>query len=83
MHHRSSMTSKGQVTIPKAVREQMGLRPFDTIEIVIEDGETKLRKAFPSLEEVAGGIPPIDVPMEDWDDVVRDAAARRYAQEIG
>jgi len=32
------MTSKGQVTIPKDVRERLGLRPGDEIEFV-EDGE--------------------------------------------
>lgn len=32
------MTSKGRVTIPKAVRERLGLRPADDIEFV-EDAE--------------------------------------------
>jgi AbrB family looped-hinge helix DNA binding protein len=31
---KSKMTSKGQVTIPKAVRERLGLRPGDEIEFV-------------------------------------------------
>lgn len=81
MKHLTSMTSKGQVTIPKDVRDRMGLRPFDKIEVVIEDGETKLRKAYPSLDEVAGSIPAIDVPMDEWDAIVQDEAARRYADE--
>lgn len=35
---KSKMTSKGQVTIPKDVRERLCLRPGDEIEFV-EDGE--------------------------------------------
>jgi antitoxin PrlF len=31
---RSTLTSKGQVTIPKEVREQMGLKPGDRIDFV-------------------------------------------------
>ena len=34
----TTMTSKGQVTIPKRVRDELGLRPYDKIEIVA-DGE--------------------------------------------
>lgn len=45
----TSVTAKGQVTIPKAVRDRMGLRPFDKVEFYIEEGETKLRKALPFL----------------------------------
>ena len=35
---KTRVTSKGQVTIPKAVRERLGLRPGDEIEFV-EDGQ--------------------------------------------
>ena len=35
----SRMTAKGQITIPKALRERLGLRPGDEVEFVeLEDG---------------------------------------------
>jgi AbrB family looped-hinge helix DNA binding protein len=40
----SRMTSKGQITVPKEVRRQMGLRPGDQVEFVQEDGTFRLRK---------------------------------------
>ncbi len=40
----SRLTAKGQVTIPKGVREGLGLRPGDEVEFVAEGGEYHLRK---------------------------------------
>ena len=39
------ITTKGQVTVPKDVRDRMGVKPGDEIEFVEEGGEFKLRKA--------------------------------------
>jgi AbrB family looped-hinge helix DNA binding protein len=40
------ITSKGQVTIPRAVREAMGLRPGDEVEFVAVDGGYRIRKVL-------------------------------------
>ena len=60
----TSMTSKGQATIPKMVRDKLGLRPFDKIRFIIEDDEVKLKKAYPSLDEIAGSLPAPHVTMD-------------------
>ena len=39
----SSISSKGQVTIPVAVRRSLGLRTGDIVEFVAERGQTVLR----------------------------------------
>lgn len=39
------ITSKGQVTIPQAVRESAGLLPNTEVDIVIENGAVTIRKA--------------------------------------
>ena len=44
---KTRLTSKGQVTIPKAVRERLGLRPGDEIEFVEDDGIFSLQKREP------------------------------------
>ncbi|MGN6201050.1 MAG: AbrB/MazE/SpoVT family DNA-binding domain-containing protein [Solirubrobacterales bacterium] len=38
------ITSKGQVTIPKEIREEFGLLPGTEVEFVPEGGEVKVRK---------------------------------------
>jgi len=38
------VTSKGQVTIPKAIREEYGLLPGTEVEFVADEGEVRVRK---------------------------------------
>ena len=77
----TSMTRKGQVTIPKEVRDQLGLKPFDKIEIYVEHGETKLRKAYPALREIAGGLPAINVPWDEMRRIAQEEMADRFGEE--
>ena len=39
------VTSKGQVTVPKPIRERLGLKQGDRIEFVAESGRTLVRRA--------------------------------------
>jgi AbrB family looped-hinge helix DNA binding protein len=38
------ITSKGQVTIPKEIRDELGFLPGTEVEFVEEEGEIKIRK---------------------------------------
>ena len=40
----AKVTSKGQITIPKDVREQLGLRPGDHVEFVRDNGNFRVQK---------------------------------------
>lgn len=44
---KSVVSEKGQVTIPKAIREMLGLRPGSRIEFRTEDGKLVGTKAVP------------------------------------
>jgi AbrB family looped-hinge helix DNA binding protein len=52
----STITSKGQVTIPAEVRRHLGLRTRDKIAFVVEPkGEVKLKvPQYPTLDTLAG-----------------------------
>jgi len=39
------VTSKGQVTVPKPIRERLGLKRGDRIEFIAEDRRTVVRRA--------------------------------------
>jgi antitoxin PrlF len=44
---KTRITSKGQVTVPKQVRERLGLRPGDELEFIEEHGVYRLKKCLP------------------------------------
>ena len=43
----STMTSKGQITLPKEVRERLGIRQGDRLEFIEENGQTIMRRVSP------------------------------------
>jgi len=45
VRRRATITSKGQITIPVAVRRQLGLRQSDLVEFDVDDGAAILRRA--------------------------------------
>lgn len=51
----ATVTTKGQVTIPKAVRDQLELKEGDRIDFIVNDaGEAVIRRVTRSTEEVKG-----------------------------
>jgi len=40
----ATVTSKGQVTIPAAIREKFGLKPHDRVDFVIDGNEVKMTR---------------------------------------
>ena len=52
---RSSLTIKGQTTIPKEIREHLGLKPGDQIEFVINpDGSVRMDPATLDVRSLKG-----------------------------
>lgn len=80
----TTLTRKGQVTIPKEVRDALGLKPHDKIAFTVENGHATLRRAYLSLDEIAGSIPPLGRTISDAEmsEIVRDEVARRYAEKF-
>jgi len=50
----SVITSKGQITIPKSVRERLNLKTGDKIDFKVRDGEVTLVPVAKSVSEVFG-----------------------------
>jgi AbrB family looped-hinge helix DNA binding protein len=57
---RAKITAKGQVTIPKDIRDRLGLRIGDEIDFVPENGVVLLRKIVP------------DDPFAKWRGYLKD-----------
>jgi antitoxin PrlF len=45
MKYSSSISSKGQVTVPQEIRNRLGLRAGDRVEFVVEGDRTVIRPA--------------------------------------
>lgn len=43
---RTKITSKGQITLPKQVRDNLGLRPGDEIEFVLDGTSYRVKKVL-------------------------------------
>ncbi len=82
----STISSKGQITIPADVRRHLGVGASDKISVVITDeGRVELRPVRYTLESVIGSIPP--VPNESLDlereiEVAMEDAAVQRARRL-
>jgi len=47
MVYTSRIGKDGRITIPKAIRDRLGLKPGDEVEFVIEEGRVRIRRAQP------------------------------------
>lgn len=41
----TTISSKGQITVPLEIRKRLGLRPGDRVEFVVDEGRTTIRPA--------------------------------------
>ena len=74
----ATLTSKGQTTIPKAVRDYLRLRPGDRMEFILEgNGRVILVPAVVDVRELKGILPPPKKPVtiEKMKKVIRKRAA--------
>jgi AbrB family looped-hinge helix DNA binding protein len=76
----ATLTSKGQTTIPKEIRDLLGLAPGDKLDFVVEsDGRVVLRPATLDVRALRGllhkkGRKPVSV--EQMDRAIEEGASR-------
>ncbi len=74
------LTSKGQVTIPKEIRERLGVQQGDRIEFVeMGPGEFAVKAATLDIRRLKGTVPkpPRPVTVDAMNRAVRRRAVRR------
>ncbi len=79
----SALTSKGQMTIPKAAREHLKVRPGDRVKIFLHpDGTVVLLPKLPAscLKGMFSGRVDRPVPAEEMGVAAEDAAAEEFAR---
>ena len=72
----SRLTAKAQTTIPRPVRQALGLAPGDTLDYVIEDGRVTLTRALSDAEEDMLGVNDFSL-FTEWADELDSIYDRR------
>jgi len=73
----ATITSKGQLTVPKAVREALGIGPGDRVDFVrMADGNFAVLPAAQPVKRLKGIIPKPTKPvsLEDMDAAIASGA---------
>ena len=82
MGHFAKVTSKGQITIPKAVRDSLGITEGTTVIVIEKDGEAILRPKTGRAVDLAGflGKPPSgrSLTIEEMDEAIGEAVAKDF-----
>jgi AbrB family looped-hinge helix DNA binding protein len=77
MRHTSSLSSKGQVTVPLEIRKRLGVATGDRIEFVIEGDRTVIRPSrdnpdpFKKYVGILGPFPGGEEGIKAWIDDMR------------
>jgi antitoxin PrlF len=78
----STITAKGQTTVPKEIRDRLKLKPGDKIEYVVDEkGQVVLKARNLRAADLAGilGKPPGGpLTIEEMDDAIAAAVTERY-----
>lgn len=81
-----TLSPKGQVTIPKEMRDLLGLRPGDQVIYSVIDGEIVITPKNIDLKDLAGllGMPPNGpATLEEIDKAVAEAAGASVLSTAG
>jgi AbrB family looped-hinge helix DNA binding protein len=76
----ATVTSKGQITVPKDIRTRLRLKPGDRVRFVVEaDGAVRLWPAKRDISSLRGILPKPKraATIEEMDDAIRRGAMAR------
>jgi len=81
----ATLTSKGQMTLPKEVRDDLKLKPGDKVEFIREGDRYVLKPRTKRIGDFAGllhrpGMKPVSI--EEMNEGIAQAAAEAYKRSI-
>lgn len=80
--YRSSVSPKGQITLPIEIRRQLNISARDHVDIELVDGVIHVIPWRFNLKTVAGSIPALPFPYEDGE-LERIAKDEKVLREYG
>lgn len=79
----SSVSPKGQITIPAEVRRLLGVKPKDKVAIRVEGDEVRIAPSAPRLEASFMAVPALKKPLtlKEMTEIAREEHAQETARE--
>ena len=76
----ATIASRGQVTLPKAIRDKLGLKPGDKIDFILEGDGLRVTLVAASVTKLKGMVPKPAVPvsLREMRAAIERAAARHF-----
>jgi AbrB family looped-hinge helix DNA binding protein len=71
-YYTSSVSQKGQITLPAELRRELDIEPKDIVVIALEDGKIQVETAKSRLHAVYQSVPALD-PPRDWSEITKIA----------
>lgn len=74
----SKLSSRGQTTIPKPIREELGLQEGDRLEFSVEDDQVVIQRASEDISILYGFLESTEqrpVTVQEMSDAVKEAAS--------
>lgn len=73
----STLTKKGQITIPAQVRKRLGLHPGDNVGFIVQDGEVRLVRKESRIEAAFGICKAnVSLSVDDMEKVIKQRAGQ-------
>lgn len=75
----STITQKGQVAIPKQIRDQLNLKPFDRVHFTLKEGKIIAEPTF-SINDMLGIISSKKaVQKKEYKEAIKKHVLKKYA----
>ncbi len=83
----AKITAKGQITIPKYVRDSLNLKPGDKVRFEVDDGGARMKAMNRSIDDIVGMLKPYydgpAISVEEMNDAIAEAAVERAERALG
>ncbi|MDH4153485.1 MAG: AbrB/MazE/SpoVT family DNA-binding domain-containing protein [Nitrospira sp.] len=77
----STITRKGQVTIPKTIRDRLGMREGEKVLFIIRGDDVVLKVVRGTILDLKGSVTPVQRP-EDFESI-RQSTQKSIATRLG
>jgi antitoxin PrlF len=79
-HYYTTLTERGQVTLPAEIRQRLGVKPKQKVHFEVDGDNIRIVPSEFTLESIRGMVPPLAKPMSL--DEIYDTAREEHARHI-